>query len=150
MFTARYGLILYMKWTSCVFNGLTLGLPRAIRVALEVRRNIILHFCKGFWPSIIMIVQGLPDDREKHMTIIECVTLHVIFLLHSTLLGRGMVRAETRHSTPDQSTWDLWCTDWHRNSFRSEYFRFPPHIIIPPVFHSSIGDGTWSHNWDSR
>ena len=37
---------------------------------------------------------------------------------------------------PGQYPWDMWWREWHWDKFSSEYFRFPPVSIIPPVLHT--------------
>jgi len=64
-------------------------MPRAIRVALEVRQNIILHFWGDCWPNMTTIFQVLPDDWETHDDHRISFLLDVLLLL----LYRDMVGA---------------------------------------------------------
>jgi hypothetical protein len=71
----------------------------------------------------------------------QSIALYPIHVMKTRVIGDMTVLASHLNNTgsvPGDFKWHSCCTEWHWSSVFSEFFSFPPLIIIPPLLHTHL------------
>ena len=91
---------------------------------LVFRREAQCFLCEVRTESSLYSIRLLVFRMEKPRVLCEVRIEHIYIVLYWIL-----------HSIPDQSTWDLWWTEWQWDRFFSKYLIFP---LLVPFYQCSI------------